>query len=276
MPDDINPGHDCCRDANRPSRFLHVTPSVVWAKPGDEVVLHAKTVYYDCDSSCIYWRVLTGSGVLRHEFGKETLFYVAKDKQGCEANATIGMYCGGVLHDVARIAVNTYYGDERAYYRAGQWRDGEYPELNDCVPFAERKDECVGASRKTSCIKIKGYDCAGNLQYTTALGVRQVCTQRSPGVWELHESLFGGTGVGIRYEFKSKIPPLAFKLTKQAVLDNWSYEVPRLEVKQLVSDPYPHFIIIRRHVEPPIEPGGVMDVRSNEMILKGCCNPYIQ
>lgn len=275
MESDINPGVDCCRDANRPSRLLHVTPSIVWAKPGDQVVLHAKTVYYDCDSSCIYWRILTGSGHLRHEFGRGTVFYVARDKQGCEANATVGMYCGGILLDVARIGVNTYKGNETAYFRTSLWRDGRYmdPDWHEeiDVPRAGWPKEWIV---KGSYIKITRHNCAGHVIGTMYPQLRQVCLKDRQGVVRYHQT-FLTYGEADERKLRGKIPPLAFKIAKQMELDELSRDTYRPPYEKFVRWPFPHMVTTRYGVDPPFMPGGTADVRTDKMIEKGCCSPYV-
>lgn len=203
MPDTIYTGVDCCHDAERPGYDIHVTPTVVWAKPGQRIPLQAKTVTRECDPGCIYWRILSGGGRLTEEFGIAVTYLAAEEQADCSGTAQIGLFCGGKLRDVVRVAINEYELDDPAYYRAGPWHDGYYPQTvlagqtvtdpetgkttpvykstEAVIKYVPPKDLYGDEKPDVSSIFITEHTCAGKILNRNYVALRQLSTEEASG-----------------------------------------------------------------------------------------------
>lgn len=118
--DEILPGHDCCKDYEIPTRPLTIRPSRSVIGPLDSVRLSAKGFHLDCEPECLTWRIKSGGGSLRDEFGDETVYYSPTYNQNCANNAHIQLICGGKPIADAYVCTNTDTKPERAYIKYTQ------------------------------------------------------------------------------------------------------------------------------------------------------------
>lgn len=207
MPDTIYTGVDCCHDAERPGYDIHVTPSIVWAKPGQRIPLQAVNVTRECDPGCFYWIIARGGGQLTEEFGISTTYIAVDEQEECSGSAIISLFCTGKLMDEVKVAVNQYRGKETAYFIAGQWHDGYFPgtvyegqTITDpetyeqevvyesktaVIKYVPDKDYYGDSKPETSTIFVTEHECDGSLKNRTYIALRSVATEVAGGKREI-------------------------------------------------------------------------------------------
>lgn len=115
----IYKGIDCCEDIARPGHLIHIVPASHQLKPGENVRLYADGYnIFECDAACLQWLIMIGGGRLSKEFGTETVYYAPDKNDECQANAIVGLRCGGRIIDECPISTNAYTREDPAFRRS--------------------------------------------------------------------------------------------------------------------------------------------------------------
>lgn len=263
MPDTIYTGVNCCEDAERKGWDIHVTPSVVWAKPGQRITLQASKVTRECDPGCIYWRILAGGGTLAEEFGIAVTYIAAEDNTECAGSASIGLFCGGVLRDTVRVAINQYDIQEPAYWKAGLWHDGYHPQTvlagqyvtdpetgittpvykstEAVIKYVPPKDYYGDEKPDVATIFLTEHDCDGSTRQRNYVALRNMATEGASGKRILLPGKWFSIGTSTLADTALAKGNYGFAEAKQICLDGF-------------MDDYVHVSIPTQYSIPPKKP----------------------
>lgn len=105
---EIYKGHNCRRQAAKPTWRLGLLQNRFTADWGDEITLSLFDVHPDCDPGCYSWMVIQGPDNLLEWFGTTVRYQVADENEKCLNCAIIDVWCQNKVLDIAYITTTAY------------------------------------------------------------------------------------------------------------------------------------------------------------------------
>jgi hypothetical protein len=235
---------DCSKQHGRPWANVIITAYRFSCAPGGSIRLSVKGAHELCQDYCYKWRIVKGAGQLSDLYGKKVTYYAPTEQPECKDNPIIQLeYCGEVM-DRVYIGISKLTTDDIAYFSAGPWRQGSFPEDNSCQPYTVIPHQwvdgeyfesvgkpgviyqsaawCGDKSILKACITIRRHSCDGRAISKEVIGLRQCCASKGNGVYVVIKDKFQAKSP---WGFKSGAFGILEKTTyaaaKQDLLDAW-------------------------------------------------------
>lgn len=121
---------DCSKQHGAPWNNVAIGAYKFTVRPGGRLSLYVRGAHELCQDNCYKWRIVRGPGQLDDLYGKRTVYQAPGEQPDCEDNPLIQLeYCGELM-DQQYISISTFVTDEVAYFRAGPFREGTFPQEN--------------------------------------------------------------------------------------------------------------------------------------------------
>lgn len=272
MTDEIDVGHDCCKDWGDPRRPPRIYPSKITMNAGENINLYLKLVHPSCFESCFTWRILFGGGYVNPEFGIETYYHAPGENELCGVNPLIEARCPRELLGRVHIAINGYRDSKLAYFDIGNWKEGKLYSYGLLESMA--KDLVMYKKLGPDFTTVTAYhrDCSGSRIATTHADVFQMAgldAQMKPS--RLYNRWMGTFYFPDGSHMSKEVGP-TYDKAKYAILREFlarfvDWGVP---TGKSVAEWLPFYATWAINVMPAA--GSMADVRNLGMLREGCCN----
>lgn len=274
MTAEIYKGHDCCRDALKPTKKPTIYPKNITLDTGESIKLYLRAIHPGCYESCYTWKILYGAGWLNTDTGIEVWYHAPEDNPLCLSNPVIEASCTRGPLDTIFLAINGFPKPVPAVLKIATWKQHEF-ELVKFYPHLVGMKYCDKVPRVhfwTLRIDEYGCDSSHTNRYQLALVgqlVEAVC-----GIKIVEDSFFMVRP--FEEEWLRYGPRIALPLLKAQgwALTNW-----RNEYRGNLWDRNYYKFGIEAQYHPkellgPFVPGVNIDVRPAEIFEMDCC-PYL-
>lgn len=126
---------DCSRMTGMPWETVKIGANRFATVPGGSVSLFVRGAHSLCQDHCYKWRIVRGGGELSDLYGKRVVYYAPAEQPECTNLPIIQLeYCGEYM-DQAVIGISSVISEEVAYFSAGPFTEGMFPQEGHCRQY---------------------------------------------------------------------------------------------------------------------------------------------
>lgn len=267
-------GHDCCRDALKPTKKPTIYPKKIALEVGQSIKLYLRAIHPGCYQSCYSWKILYGGGWLNTETGIEVWYHAPSDNTLCLSNPVIEASCTRGPLDRIYIAVNGLPKPIPAVLVIGNWKKHKF-ELDKIYPHLVGMKYCDKEPRVEYWgITVREYGCDGSFIARYHQGLVSQLIQARCGI-KIYTDRFAPAPppgvdwiIGFYPYWGTLEAAKQYALRKLIDNYNWTFRERLWRQFKIKHGPLPKELL------SPMIPGVKVDVRVYEVYEMDCC-PYL-